>query len=150
MPVPLTADDQELLREEVRAFAEAMPDGDTRLGPLAAAVNAGSLPDEALDDVGAILEAGFQTGRIRRMHRAPGEQALLRLYGKTPAGAALATAVSHVNKALAQLEGQTIESVRLHSRLPGVILMMIGTDSVEMTLRFGPEGPGVESVAVGV
>ena len=152
MPVKLKADEQELLREELAAFARLLPDEAARApyDAVAAAVEAGELPDEALTPLGSLLEVGLQTGRIRKLHRASGEQALLRLFGKTPAGQALAEATAEVNQALAQLEGQEIESMRVHTRVPGSHLLMISTNACEITLRFTPDGVGVESIAVGV
>jgi hypothetical protein len=152
MPIPLNPELQELLLEEIRAFSEAARDEQTRtdLQALASAVQTGDLPDDALDAVGTILEVGLQTGRVRKMHRASGEQALLRLFAKTPAGIAQAQTLADLNKALVELEGQTIESVRVLARTPGVYLLSIGTDDCEMTLRFGPDGAGVEAVALGV
>jgi hypothetical protein len=150
MPVTLNAEQQELLHEEVSAFLALLSDeARPRYQSLADAVQEGVLPDETLEPVGNLLEAGLQTGRIRAMHRASGEQALLRLFGQTPAGKALADLTSDVNKALAQLAEQQIESMRVVTRVPGTYLLQITTDSHEMTLRFGPDGPGVESVALG-
>ena len=152
MPLTLKAEEQELLREEVVAFTASLPEAEARARyqALLAAVEAGEVPDDALPALGTVLEAGLQTGRIRKLHRAPGEQALLRLFGKTPAGEAHAAALADLNKALQQLEGQEIESVRVHARLPGTYLLMISTDACEITLRFAPDGAGVESVSVGV
>lgn len=147
MGVQLRPEVQELLREELQAFADALP-GD--YDALLAAVDAGELPDALLDPVGRLLEIGLQTGRIRKLHRAPGEQALLRLYGQTPAGKAQAQAIVDVNAALEQIAGQEIETVRVVARTPGTFLVQIGTDACEMTLRFSPDGAGVESVAVGI
>jgi hypothetical protein len=150
VPVTLKPEEQELLGEEVSAFLALLSDeGRSRYEPLASAVKEGVLPDETLEPVGNLLEAGLQTGRIRAMHRASGEQALLRLFGQTPAGKALAELTSDVNKALGQISGQQIESMRVVTRIPGTFLLQITTESHEMTLRFGPDGPGVESVAVG-
>jgi hypothetical protein len=152
MAIALKPDDQELLREEVGALLQALPDEAVRAryAPLAAGVEAGALPDETLDAAGELLELGLQSGRIRRQHRANGEQALLRLFNQTPAGQAMAQQTADVNKALAQLDGQEIESVRLLMRVPGVFLLQIGTDSLELTLRLGPDGAAVESVGVGL
>ncbi|HEU5318705.1 MAG TPA: hypothetical protein VFX49_21505 [Chloroflexota bacterium] len=152
MAIALKPDDQELLREEVGALLQAFPDEGVRAryAPLAAGVEAGELPDETLDAAGELLELGLQSGRIRRQHRANGEQALLRLFNQTPAGRAMAEQTAEVNKALAQLDGQEIEGVRLLMRVPGVFLLQIGTDSLELTLRLGPDGAAVESVGVGL
>ena len=152
MPIELKAEEQELLQEELSAVAGLVSEVEdrARYDELAAAVEAGTLPDEALEPIGTLLELGLQTGRIRKLHRASGEQTLLRLYGRTPAGKAQADATAEVNRALQQLDGQEIESVRVHTRVPGTYLVMIGTDALEITLRFSPDGAGVESVAVGV
>ena len=152
MALALRAEDQELLREEVGALLQALPDEvvRARYAPLAAGVEAGELPDETLDAAGELLELGLQSGRIRRQHRANGEQALLRLFNQTPAGRALTEQTAAVNTALAQLDGQEIENVRLLMRVPGVYLLQIGTDSLELTLRLGPDGAAVESVGVGL
>jgi hypothetical protein len=152
MPVSLKPDVQELLQQELRAFAETFAPDERPAGfdELVAAVASGELPDELLGPIGNLLEPGLQTGRIRHFHRAPGEQALLRLFAQTPSGKAHATAVADVNAALARLAGQEIESVRVVMRTPGTYLLQIGTDDLEMTLRFTPDGTGVESVALGV
>jgi hypothetical protein len=152
MPIELKAEEQELLAEELAAVAGLVAEVEdrARYEELAAAVEAGVLPDEALEPIGTLLEVGLQTGRIRKLHRASGEQALLRLFGRTPAGKAQAEATAEVNRALQQLDGQEIESVRVHARVPGTHLVMISTDAMEITLRFSPDGAGVESVAVGV
>jgi len=160
MPVSLTPDVQELLQEELRAFADAFP-ADARpagVAALVAAVAAGELPDElpdALPDalpgpVGHLLEPGLQTGRSRHVHRASGEPALLRLFARTPAGTAHATAVAEVNAALARLAGQELETVRVVLRTPGTDLLQLGTDDGGMTLRSATEGAGVERGALGV
>jgi hypothetical protein len=152
MPIQLKPDVQELLLEELRAFAATVPADERPAGyaDLVAAVEAGELPDAFLGAIGNLLEVGLQTGRIRHFHRAPGEQALLRLFGQTPNGQAHAQGVAEVNAALERLAGQEIESMRVVMRVPGTYLLQIGTDDCEMTLRFGPDGAGVESVAVGV
>ncbi|HET6314892.1 MAG TPA: hypothetical protein VFG86_00435, partial [Chloroflexota bacterium] len=71
-------------------------------------------------------------------------------FNQTPAGRAQAEQTADVNRALAQLDGQQIESVRLLTRVPGVFLLQIGTESLELTLRLGPDGAAVESVGVGI
>ena len=151
MPLDLKTDEQELLQEEVTAFLDLLTDeARPRYAAIAESVRAGSLPDDALGPVGDLLEVGLQTGRIRKLHRASGEQALLRLFGKTPAGQAQAEQTADVNRALAQLAGQEIESARVITRIPGTHLLNLVTDGAEITLRFGPDGIAVESVALGL
>lgn len=152
MALALKAEEQELLQEEVAAFAAATRDPERRqqLEALTAMIDSGTLPDDALEPIGHLLEIGLQTGRIRRVHRAVGEQALLRLFDKTPAGEARAAALAEVNQALAELAGQEVESVRVLSRTPGTYLLMISTNACELVLRFDPDGAQIESVAIGV
>lgn len=152
MALQLKAEEQALLLEEVTAFGADLPEGEARqrFEQLTAAVEEGMLPDEVLDTLGVLLEVGLQSGYVRHIHRAATEQKLLRLFGQTPAGKARANAVDDVNKALAQLEGQTIESARVYGRLPGQYILLLSTDTCEISLRFAPDGAGVESVAVGL
>lgn len=151
MAIELKAEERELLLEELSAFTRAVPEeAQPRYVALSQSVVDGQLPDEALGVVGEMLEVGLQTGRIRKIHRASGEQALLRLYGKTPSGQAQAAALADVNRALAELNGQEIESVRVLTRTPGTHLVQVSTDSLELTLRFGPDGVSIESVGLGV
>jgi hypothetical protein len=152
MPTKLNNEDQELLREELDVFGGQALEGQAqeRLAQLAAAVDQGVLSDDALDVLGVLLEVGLQSGEVRRRHRAAAEQRLLRLFGQTPAGKARASAAVALNAALGQLSGQQIESVRVLNRLPGHYLLHISTEACEVTLRFTPDGSGVESVAVGI
>lgn len=152
MAIKLNEEDQELLREEVAAFGGDVPEGEVRerYARLARAVDEGDLPDDVLTTLGILLELGLQSGQARQRHRAAAEQRLLRLFGQTPAGKARAATITDVNAALAQLQEQQIETVRVHARRPGDYLLLISTDACEITLRFSAEGAGVESVAVGV
>ncbi len=149
MAIELKTEERELLQEEVSSFLALLTEeGRTRYGTLADAVQTGTLPDEALGPVGDLLEVGLQTGRIRKLHRASGEQALLRVFGRTPAGQALTAQTADVNRALGELAGQEIESMRVLTRVPGTHLLQISTGEAELTLRFGPDGIAVESVAL--
>ncbi|HEX2037901.1 MAG TPA: hypothetical protein VHS99_27325 [Chloroflexota bacterium] len=152
MPIKLKSEEQDLLREELADFAATLPEGEVPppFSAMVAAVEAGELPDEVLHDIGRLLEIQLQTGHVRQVHRAAGEQTLLRLYNQTPPGRARATSLAEVNRALEQLAGQEIETVRAVARGPGSVLLMISTNACEITLRFTPEDVGVESVAVGV
>ncbi len=152
MAVTLTSEEQELVLEEVRAFGAVLQEAgeEARYRALAEAVERGEVPDDALGLLGQILGIGLQTGRIRKLHRASGEQALLRVFARTPAGAAHHRALAELNRALEQLAGQRIEAVRATARVPGSYLLLISTEDCELTLRFTPDEAGVESVAVGV
>ena len=151
MSLVLKPEEQELLREEVAAFAAAAGErARADYAALLSSIDAGDVPDACLPLLGELLEVGLQTGRIRKIHRAAGEQALLRLFHKTPAGEAHTRSLADLNRALEQLAGQEIETVRVVARTPGSYLVQVSTGECELTLRFTPDGAGVESVAIGV
>ena len=85
---------------------------------LAAAVDEGGGGGDLLGRLEQILEMTLQTGRVRRVHGAESEQALLRLFHQTPRGAASRRATEAVNRTLASLAGQTIETLLFTSPGP--------------------------------
>jgi len=152
MPLALDEEQQDLVLRELAALGPDLSDpaAQARLQALAAAVRAGTVAEEELDTLGALLEVSLQSGHARRLHRADGEQALVQLFAGTPHGAALAAAVRDVNRALAQLAGQPLESARLSSSVPGVYSLVLSTNRLQLTLRLEPAAPRVQSVEVGL
>ena len=76
------------------------------------------------------------------------EQALLRLFHRTPRGAAARQATESVNQALRELAGQTIEEILFTVQAPGVYRLGLGTDQVRLTLQIDRHGVTVESLEV--
>ena len=148
----INATEQELLIPEITLFARALHDPEARAPyeELRAAVEEGEVEDDLAGHLGTVLEVGLQSGRLRRFYGADGEQALARLFHRTPTGAALAEAARTVTEALAALHGQTIEDIRVSALGPGSYRLMIDTDRCQINLRFDRGGARVESVAVGV
>jgi hypothetical protein len=141
---------REILLEELATLVVSLRDPETR-SPweiLAAAVDGGAVEEELLGRLEQILEMTLQTGRVRRVHGAESEQALLRLFRQTPRGSASRRATEAVNRTLATLAGQTIETLLFTSQGPGVYRLGVETDRVKLTLEIDRHGVTVESLEV--
>jgi hypothetical protein len=148
----VTAVEQELLLPEIISFGKALRDPEAR-GPyqeLYAAVADGEVDDELLGHLGNVLEVGLQSGRLRRFYGADGEQALSRLFHRTPVGKRLSDEAKAVTEALTALEGNRLEDLKVSALGPGSYSLSVDTDRCQLTLRFDRGGVRVESVAIGV
>jgi hypothetical protein len=141
---------REILLEELATLVVSLRDPETRSPweALAAAVDGGSVEEELLGRLEQILEMTLQTGRVRKVHGAESEQALLRLFRQTPRGSASHRATEAVNRTLATLAGQTIETMLFTSQGPGVYRLGVETDRVKLTLEIDRHGITVESLEV--
>lgn len=141
---------REVLLEELAMLVVSLRDVETRAPweELALGVDEGAVGEELLGRLEQILEMTLQTGRVRRVHGAESEQALLRLFHQTPLGAASRRATEAVNRTLATLAGQTIETMLFTSRGPGVYRLGLETDRVKLTLEIDRHGVTVESLEV--
>jgi hypothetical protein len=152
MALSVTDTDKELLLEEIQVFADSLREAGVRARytGLWQAVAAGEVPDDLVDPLERFLEIGLQTGRFRRIHGPPAEQALLRLFRKTRAGAAIAQATNEVNQALETLRGHVIEEMVFTPQGPGVYRLVIDTDQCQVTLEIDREGVWMKNVGIGV
>jgi hypothetical protein len=141
---------REVLLEELATLVVSLRDPQTRSPweELAAAVDAGGVEESQLGRLEQILEMTLQTGRVRRVHGAESEQALLRLFHQTPRGAASRRATEAVNRTLATLAGQTIETMLFTTQGPGVYRLGIETSNCKLTLEIDRHGITVESLEV--
>jgi hypothetical protein len=141
---------REILLEELAMLVVSLRDAETRAPweELAMGVDEGAVGEELLGRLEQILEMTLQTGRVRRVHGAESEQALLRLFHQTPLGAASRRATEAVNRTLASLAGQTIETMLFTSQGPGVYRLGLETDRVKLTLEIDRHGVTVESLEV--
>jgi hypothetical protein len=148
----INATEQELLIPEITLFAAALhdPTARARYEELRAAVEEGEVEDELAGHLGNVLEVGLQSGRLRRFYGADGEQALARLFQRTPAGAALTEEAKAVTQALTALQGQSLEDIRVSALGPGSYGLMIDTDRCQVNIRLDRSGVRVENVAVGI
>lgn len=141
---------REVLLEELATLVVSLRDPQTRTPweELAAAVDAGGVEESQLGRLEQILEMTLQTGRVRRVHGAESEQALLRLFHQTPRGAASRRATEAVNRTLATLAGQTIETLLFTTQGPGVYRLGLETSNCKLTLEIDRHGITVESLEV--
>ena len=148
----IAATEQELLVPEIAKFAAALHDETAcaRYEALQAAVESGEVAEELVGHLANVLEVGLQSGRLRRFYGADGEQALARLFHRTPAGASVAAAASAVTEALTALQGQVIEEIKISAVGPGSYRLLMDTDKCQVSIRLDRGGVNVESLAVGV
>ena len=146
----LSAAEREILAEEVGAFAGTMKDPDTRerYAQLGAAVQQGTVPPHLVGLLETMLELVLQTQRVRRQHGPDAEQALLRLFHRTPRGASLAQAARDVNAALEALHGQTLGSLTF-TPTPRGHRLVIDTAHCSLTLAIDRAGVRVERMETG-
>lgn len=148
--VAVDAAQREVLLEELATLVVSIRDAAARASyeELAAAVDAGEVEEGLLGRLEAFLEMALQTGRVRKFHGAEAEQSLLRLFHKTPRGAAARRATEAVNQALASLQGQTLEGALFTVQGPGVYRLGVKTDRCSLTLEIDRHGVTVESLEV--
>jgi hypothetical protein len=149
-PAALSIDaaQREVLLEELATLVVSLRDPETRTPweELAAAVDEGGVEEGQLGRLEQILEMTLQTGRVRRVHGAESEQALLRLFHQTPKGSASRRATEAVNRTLATLAGQTVETMLFTTQGPGVYRLGIETAHCKLTLEIDRHGITVESL----
>jgi hypothetical protein len=142
--------EQEILREDVPAFARTLKDPSSRerYTALGEAVEAGVVPAELVRPLEAMLELALQTKAVRRRHGPDAERTLSDLFFRTGRGAALRQAARDVTRALEALVGQTIEKISV-SAGPGRHTIAINTDRAHLTLSVDAGGVRVDRVEVG-
>ncbi|MFN8635563.1 MAG: hypothetical protein U0893_17085 [Chloroflexota bacterium] len=142
--------EQEILREDVPAFARTLKDPTSRerYAALGEAVESGSVPAELMGALETMLELALQTRAVRRRHGPDAERALSDLFFRTDRGSALRQAARDVNRALEALVGQNIENISV-SAAPGRHTISINTDRAHLTLSIDRGGIQVDRVEVG-
>ena len=147
----LTEEEQELLMAEV---AEALdhvraPELRVTYGELLSAADQGDLPDELMAPLETLLEVGLESGRIRKVHMAPGESTARKLYARTPKGSSKRDATESVNEALKALVGHTIQEFSISQPSPGSFSVTLETEEGKLLLRLDRQGVRLESLEVG-
>ncbi len=150
MDIELDAAAREWLQEEVQALLERLQTSEGRAPyvALSSAIEAGCVPEALLSALERLLELGLQTGRIRHRYGPHAEAALLRLYHRTPAGAAITRATDEANRALASLQGHAIQAITFVPRGPGQYQLTIETDRCQVTLETDREGIWIKGLDV--
>ena len=151
-PLILSARERELLRPEVATLVARLDNVTLRDSyiELLEGIDSGSIPAPALERLEGLLEMGLQTGRFRRQHGPIDAQVLYRLYGRTPRGTDLATALEGVNHALAALEGQALSGLAITAKGPSEYELSVETDNCRMAVAFGAGGARLTSVETGI
>jgi hypothetical protein len=148
----LTATEQELVGAEVRAVASLHQDvaARQRYRSLAELIESGVVPADRLEQLATILEIGLQSGRVRRVYGPDGEQALGRIYQRTPRGAEATAAAAAGGGAHQALRGQVIDEIRVTALGPGAYSVLVDTRQCQITVRLDRGGVRVDNVALGV
>jgi hypothetical protein len=148
----INATEGELLSQEIGKFSRGLvdPEARARYGHLRAAVEEGEVGEDLLGYLSIVLEISLQSGRLRKLYGADGEQALTRIFQRTPAGTALSEAAKSVSEALAGLQGQRLEDIKVSTLGPGSYGLMIDTDRCQINVRLDRGGVRVENVAIGM
>jgi len=88
----IAEDERPFLAAEARALAEHLdePLARERFETIAAAAEAGEIPESLAESVGTLAGLALETGRVRTVHGAPGVRAMVALWKRTPQGEAAA------------------------------------------------------------
>jgi hypothetical protein len=140
-----------LLVPELAAFVAGLS-GSVRADyeVVLAAVEAGDVTGPALGKLETFLELGLSTGRLRGQLGQHSEDALRRLFDRTPRGAALSASAGEVTTALRGLVGHELSEIALTSPRPGEYRLAIEAGSYRVSVALGPGGARVESVELGL
>jgi hypothetical protein len=151
MAMNIEQDERPILAAEARALAERLEDPEFRAPYelMAAAVEAGEVPEEVAHAVGALAALALETGRARSVHGPAGVRALLSVWKRTPQGMEIADDVEELNTALTALRGLPLESVRVAATGPGAFSIVIGTPDYEVRLIVDGSGIRLGSLNVG-
>lgn len=148
--VELSDDEASAVCETALAFAAALPaDRAAPYRALAAMASDGQVPADQLPDLERVCVLALETGKARQLGRAEAEQLLAGVYRRTPGGQALQAEVTDINKALRQLAGRELESVRLTWKMPGRYGLSLTVKGVDLVLAIEPDGVHVQTLQAG-
>ncbi|MBV8080852.1 MAG: hypothetical protein JO186_10830, partial [Actinobacteria bacterium] len=138
----------EVARAEAQAVLAMVRDEKRRgrLADLVAAVDEGVVDENDAEALGELLELGLTSGRIRSVYGPEGEQAILSLYRRLPAGRELTESTRELNAALESLSGRELERVTVNAVGPGEYGITISTPDFELVLRLGKAGARLASL----
>lgn len=150
MSVEIEPAQREVLLAEIEGVLAGVrePSARLRYEELAGAVAAGAVDEALLGPLESLVEMSLQTGRVRKLHGPESEQALLRLFQKTPRGLAARRSTESVNEALRGLAGQLLEGMLFTVQGPGVYRLGLSTDRIRLAVEIDPYGVSVESLEV--
>src|SRR5947207_13161243 len=117
-----------------------------RLADLVAALAEGEVGEADAGPLAELLELGLSSGRIRSVYGPEGEQAVLTLYRRLPAGRELTRSTRDLNAALDALEGRTLARVSVSAVGPGEYGVTIATPDLDLVLRLGKAGARLATI----
>jgi hypothetical protein len=146
--VKVSGDAAEVARAEAQAVLAMVQDEGRRLrlADLVAAVDEGVIGEADAGPLAELLELGLTSGRIRSVYGPEGEQAVLGLYRRLPAGRELAQSTRELNEALEALSGRELDRVTVNAVGPGEYGITISTPDFEIVLRLGKAGARLASL----
>jgi hypothetical protein len=125
--VKVNARERAAVGPELQAFCKALGSEQARdqYAAVLDALDKGSVAGEQLARLESFLELCLTTGRVRQRQGLHAEDAIRRLFGKTPRGAAREARAGEGTKARAGRTGQTIDDVSLSLVRPGTYRLVI-------------------------
>jgi hypothetical protein len=144
----LKGEEREVALAEVQAVRDAVPEGDyrTQLDALHAALDDGAVEPEDAHELERLVTIALQSGRVRALYGPGGEQALLRLFRRLPAGVELAHSAMEVSDALAGLEGKPLEQASISAVGPGSFALTLAAGGLTLNIRLDRQGARLASV----
>ncbi len=147
--VALRGEEREVVLAEVEAVRALAQAGDyrDRLDSLRGTLeNAGAVEPDDVAELERLVTIALQSGRVRALYGPGGEQALLRLYRKLPAGVELTQSAAAVGEALSGLQGRTLENVSLTAVGPGAFSLTVTAGGVQLKVHLDRQGARLASV----
>ena len=147
--VAVRGEERELALSEVGAVLAAVPDGDyrARLDAIHAALEDGDPVDsEDLVELERLVTIALQSGRARALYGPGGEQALLHLYRRLPAGIEAKESAAAVGEALDQLRGKPLEKIGLTAVGPGSHSLTLEAGGVRFLVHLDRSGARLASI----
>jgi len=147
--VAVRGEERELALAEVEAVLAAAPEGEyrERLHAIHAALeDGGPVDSEDAVELERLVTIALQSGRARALYGPGGEQALLRLYRRLPAGIEAKESAEAVGEALAQLRGKPLEKVGLTAVGPGSHSLTLEAGGIRLLVQLDRTGARLASV----
>ena len=147
--VSVRGEERELALAEVEAVLAAVPDGGyrERLDAIHSTLEEGGPvdPEDAVE-LERVVTLALQSGRARALYGPGGEQALLRLYRRLPAGIEAKESADAVGEALEQLRGKPLETIAVTTVGPGSHSLTLEAGGIRLLVHLGRNGARLASV----
>ena len=145
----VSGEERERARGEVEAVLAAGAEGGyrARRDGIHAALEDGSPVDsEDALELERLVTIALQSGRARALYGPGGEQSLLRLYRRLPAGIEAKESAAAVGEALDQLRGKPLEKIGLTAVGPGSHSLSLEAGGIRLLVHLDRNGARLASV----